>query len=258
MVFSWLRERRRRRWLTEPFSEDWRAALRDRVRHYQYLNDAQRERLEGFVQVVAAEKDWAGGGGFKLTDEMKVVIAGYAGVMTLGLSEPYYFDRLHTIIVYPGGYVAQRSKFEVQPLFEPADDRLGEAWHRGPVVLSWAEIAGNKRRRPGDNLVFHEFAHHVDGLAGDIDGVPPMTNWNQERTWYHVTEQEFDRLVHDARRGEATLLDQYGATNRAEFFAVATECFFERPRAMRAGHPELYHVLAEFYCQDVAEWLPDA
>ena len=258
MVFSWLLERRRRRWLAEPFPEDRREVLRESVRHYQYLNEAQRERLEGFVQVVVAEKDWVGGSGFHLTDEMKVTIAGYAGVMTIGLSEPYYFDRLQTIIVYAGGYVAHRSKFDVQPLFEPADERLGEAGHRGPVVLSWAEIAGNKRRRPGDNLVFHEFAHHVDGLAGDIDGVPPMTNWKQERTWYHVTEQEFDRLVRDARRGEATLLDQYGATNRAEFFAVASECFFERPHAMREQHPELYKVLAEFYCQDVAQWLPDA
>jgi Mlc titration factor MtfA (ptsG expression regulator) len=258
MVFSWLRERRRRQWLKEPFPEDWRESLRESVRHFRYLNDAQRERLNGFVQVVVAEKDWVGGSGFQLTDAMKVVIAGYAGVMTLGLSEPYYFDRLHTIIVYSGGYVARRSRFDVAPLFEPDEERLGEAWHRGPVVLSWDEIGGMKRRRPGDNLVFHEFAHHVDGLAGEVDGTPPMTDFKQERTWYQVTAQEFDRLVHDARRGEATLLDQYGATNRAEFFAVATECFFERPHAMRQRHAELYQVLAQFYCQDVASWLPDA
>ena len=258
MVFSWLRERRRRRWLAATFSDTWRATLRERVRHYQYLNEAQRARLEGFVQVVVAEKDWASGNKFQLTDEMKVTIAGYAGVMTLGLSEPYYFDRLHTIIVYSGGYVARRSKFDVQPMFEPADERLGEAWHRGPVVLSWGEIAGDKRRRPGDNLVIHEFAHHVDGLAGDMDGVPPMTDLKQERIWYRVTEDEFNRLSRQARRGEATLLDQYGATNRAEFFAVASECFFERPHAMRERHPELYQVLAQFYCQDVASWIPDA
>lgn len=258
MFFSWFRERRRRRILTEAFSEDWREILRSRVRHYQYLKDEQRKRLEGFVQVVVAEKDWAGGSGFELTDEIKVAIAGYAGVMTLGLSEPYYFDRLQTIIVYPGGYVAHRSEYDTQPLFEPSSERLGEAWHRGPVILSWNEIAGNKHRRPGDNLVFHEFAHHVDGLEGEVDGVPPMTNLKQERMWYRVTEQEFDRLAEDARHRRATLLDQYGATNRAEFFAVATECFFERPQAMRELHPELYRVLAEFYCQDVAEWLPDA
>lgn len=258
MIFSWFRDRRRRRILQESFPEDWRAILRDRVRHYQYVNDDQRSLLEGFVQIVVAEKDWAGGGGFPLTDEIKVTIAGYAAVMTLGLSEPYYFDRLHTVIVYPGGYIARRSEFDTQASFDPFKERLGEAWHRGPVVLSWAEISSVKRHRPGDNLVFHEFAHHVDGLVGEMDGVPPMTDWKQERTWYRVTEQEFERLTQDARQRRATLLDQYGTTNRAEFFAVATECFFERPRAMRERHPELYKILAEFYCQDIAQWLPDA
>jgi Mlc titration factor MtfA (ptsG expression regulator) len=259
MFFTWFRERRRRRILAEAFPEVWRGVLRERVRHYQYLNDAQRARLEGCVQVLVAEKDWASGSGFAITDEVKVTIAGFAGVMTLGLTEPYYFDRLDTIIVYAGGYVARRSEFDTtQSWFEPSSERLGEAWHRGPVILSWAEIGGRKGRRPGDNLVFHEFAHHVDGLAGEIDGVPPMTNFKQERMWYRVTEEEFHRLADDARHRRATLLDQYGATDRAEFFAVATECFFERPRAMRELHPALYQVLSEFYCQNTAEWLPDA
>jgi Mlc titration factor MtfA (ptsG expression regulator) len=207
---------------------------------------------------MVAEKDWVGGSGFELTDEMKVTIAGYAGVMTLGLDEPYYFDRLKTIIVYPAGYVPHASQFDQNQEFSPQSARLGEAWHRGPVVLSWAQIADPKKIRPGSNLVIHEFAHHVDGLDGDVDGSPPITDRRQSRTWYRVTEAEFERLKRDARQGEVTLLDRYGASNRAEFFAVASECFFERPRAMRYHHAELYRVLAEFYGQDTATWLPDA
>jgi hypothetical protein len=258
MLLSWLQTRRRQRLMAGPFSDQWRSVLQQRVRHYQYLNEAQHGRLEGFVQVVVAEKDWAGGGGFDVTDEMKVTIAGYAGVMTLGLPEPYYFDRLKTIIVYPAGYLAHHSKFDRLQQMESASPRLGESWHRGPVVLSWAEIAGREKLRPGNNLVVHEFAHHVDGLDGDVDGVPPIVDREKGRTWYRVTEQEFERLAREAARGEATLLDRYGASNRAEFFAVASECFFERPRAMRERHGELYRALADFYCQDVARWLPDA
>jgi MtfA peptidase len=257
MVFSWIRARRRRRWLREPFPNEWREALSKRVRHYQYLDGAKREWLEGVVRVLIEEKDWVGGQGFALADEMKVTIAGYAGVMTLGLPEPYYFDRLMTIIVYPNDYLPRRSRFDVKSPVMPSGPRLGESWHRGPVIVSWAEIAGQKKR-PGNNLVIHEFSHHVDGLDGDVDGTPPMIDGERARNWYRVTEDEFERLRQEAKQGEATLLDRYGASNRAEFFAVASECFFERPRAMRERHPELYRVLSDFYCQDIAAWLPDA
>lgn len=258
MFFSWLRNRRRRRLLREPFPHEWRGHLSRHVRHYQHLSSEQRDLLEGFVRVVLAEKEWVGGSGFQLTDEMKVVIAGYAAVMTLGLPEPYYFDRLMTIIIYPAQYIPHRSQFDQTPIFGPESPRLGESWHRGPLVLSWEEIVSTEQMRPGNNLVIHEFAHQVDGLDGDMDGTPPLVGRERERTWYRVTEEEFERLVHDARNGHATLLDTYGASNQAEFFAVATECFFERPRAMRERHPDLYHVLADFYCQDTASWLPDA
>jgi MtfA peptidase len=258
MFFTWLRARRREKILGQSFPENWRSILRDNVRHFRYLDDQQRARLEGFVQVVVAEKDWAGGSGFELTDAMKVTIGGYAGVMTLGLAEPYYFDRLKTIIVYPQVYLPHNSDFDRQTPMIPEGPRLGEAWHRGPVVLSWAEIVGRDSQRPGNNLVIHEFAHHVDGLDGDVDGTPPLVGRKAARTWYRVTEQEFERLRRDAAQGEATLLDRYGASNRAEFFAVASECFFERPHAMSERHAELYRVLADFYCQNPATWLPDA
>jgi Mlc titration factor MtfA (ptsG expression regulator) len=258
MLFPWNRARRRKRLLSQHISPEWRTVLSENVRHFQYLNDQQRHRLEGFVQVMVAEKDWVGGSGFELSDVMKVTIAGYAGVMTLGLIEPYYFDRLKTIIVYPNTYVPHSSRFDQCRSAVPTGPRLGEAWHRGPIVLSWAEVVSTEKRRPGNNLVIHEFAHHVDGLDGTVDGTPPIVGREKERTWYRVTEQEFERLIIDASRGEATLLDRYGASNRAEFFAVASECFFERPNALRDRHHELYKVLADFYCQDLATWLPDA
>src|ERR1700733_4975274 len=100
MIFPWIRTRRRRKLLAEAFPGQWFEVLKRQVRHFQYLNTQQRERLEGCIQILTAEKDWVGGGGFQLTEEIKVTVAAYAGVMTLGLDEPYYFDRLKTIIVY--------------------------------------------------------------------------------------------------------------------------------------------------------------
>jgi MtfA peptidase len=258
MIFPWIRTRRRQKLLEEPFLESWRQVLIQRVRHFQYLNGDHRLRLQGFVQILTAEKDWVGGSEFPLTDEIKVTIAGYAGLMTLGLPEPYYFDRLKTIIIYEGAYMPHQSRYETHSQWVPNTPRLGESWHRGPVILSWAEIGAAEKQRPGQNLVIHEFAHHVDGLDGDVDGTPAIVGREQNRTWYRVTEQEFQKLVDDAAHGQATLLDRYGASNRAEFFAVASECFFERPHALRDRHPELYRVLADFYCQDPVQWLPDA
>jgi Mlc titration factor MtfA (ptsG expression regulator) len=146
---------------------------------------------------------------------------------------------------------------DVSTGLEADEERLGEAWHRGPIILSWQAIR-NTTGVSGSNLVIHEFAHHVDSLAGTMDGVPPLANPRRELHWQQIMEREFHRLLRDARTGEASLLDQYGATHPAEFFAVASECFFEKPRAMRARHEALYWMLAEVYQQDVAAWLPDA
>jgi MtfA peptidase len=258
MFFSSGRARRRQELVEAPFPREWREALTIYVRHFRYLNPEQQQRIEGCVQVMGAEKDWVGGSSFEVTDAMKAAIAGYAGVMTLGFDEPYYYDRLKSIIIYPQAYMPRASRYDVHAPMGPFEPRLGESWHHGPVVLSWAEIGGPSRRRPGNNLVIHEFAHHVDSLDGDTDGTPSIIGRQQRREWHEVVEEEFARLAADASRGEITLLDRYGASNRAEFFAVASECFFERPHAMRERHTALYRVLSNFYCQDPAVWLPDA
>jgi Mlc titration factor MtfA (ptsG expression regulator)/Flp pilus assembly protein TadD len=259
MVFSWIRNQRRMELLAEPFSSGWRAYLRDNVRHYEYLDPRRRTALERVVQVFVAEKQWVGGAGIDVTDEMKVTVAGQAAVLVLGQEEPYYFDDVQSIIVYRGPY---RHPAERQRSFRIVREGVpiyGEAWYRGPIVLSWREVLESGRNRGGGrNLVVHEFAHYLDGLDGDVDGTPPLAGREQEQTWYRVTEAEYRRLVGQARRKEVTLLDHYGASNRAEFFAVASECFFEQPQAMQREHEELYGVLRDFYRQDPAQWLPDA
>jgi Mlc titration factor MtfA (ptsG expression regulator) len=257
MIFSWLKNRRRKQVLSEPFPTSWRDHLGSNVRHYQYLTPGQRAMVEQVVQVFVAEKRWVGGAGMEVTDEMKVTVAGQAAILVLGLEEPYYFDRVQSLILYQGAYQHPARRYgwivhEGAPI-------LGEAWRPGPIVLSWRKVLESGRNASdGGNLTVHEFAHYLDGLDGEVDGVPPLAGHEQERTWYRVTEAEYLRLLGQARRNEVTLLDHYGASNHAEFFAVASECFFERPQAMQREHAELYGVLRDFYRQDPAQWLPDA
>ncbi|MFZ1933957.1 MAG: zinc-dependent peptidase [Thermoguttaceae bacterium] len=257
MVFSWFKDRRKEL-LAEPFPAAWHDYLAANMRHYAYLDPAGQERVQTVVRVLVAEKHWDGGRGFAVSDEMRVTVAAQASLLVLGLDEPYYFDRVQSIILYPDIYI-RPPQFR-QYYNGPRSTRLlGEAWYHSPIVLSWKHVLqAGRNQSNGGNVVLHEFAHHLDGLDGQVDGTPPLAGREREKTWYRVSEAEYRRLVGAARRHEVTLLNQYGATNRAEFFAVATECFFEQPRAMRRQHEELYAVLCDFYRQDPAQCWPDA
>jgi MtfA peptidase len=256
MVFGWMKSRRRRRLLAAPFPAPWEETLRRRVRHFQHLPAAQQERVRQIVPVMLGEKEWAAAAGFTLTDEMRVTIAGIAAVIVSGLDEPYFYDRLHTIVVHEGTIRFPPHQLAVNPHLPDSGALDGVAWQRGPVLVSWAAVRDERRgRSAGSNVVIHEFAHHLDGLNGAMDGVPPLTP-DAEQRWHEVANQEFEWLEDDARRGEPALLDYYGASSPAEFFAVASEAFFEQPHEMRRLHPELYDELAAFYRQDPTQWLP--
>lgn len=191
-------------------------------------------------------KDWFGCDGLEVNDEMKVTIAGQACLLVLGIDYEYHYDQIRSVLVYPDTYLHPPRGGD----FLHEEDRAvyGEAWHRGPIVLSWKNTRGIAGE-VGANLVFQEFAHHLDDLDGDMDGTPPLER-GRLRRWERVVDEEYCRLVRGSRQGRATLSNQYGASSRAEFFAVATECFFERPLAMEEQHAELYAILRDFYRQD--------
>jgi MtfA peptidase len=255
MMFSWFTNRRRQKLVEEPFPADWAEWLRANVRHYPLLDASRKELIQLFVRIFAAEKRWYGCEGLEVTDEMKVTVAGQAALLTLGLDEPYYFDRMQSIVLYPAAF--RHAPREYQSTFGRRV-LIGQAWYHSPIVLSWRDVLKCGRNEgDGGNVVLHEFAHHLDGLDGDVNGVPALVGEDRQQ-WYRVAEAEYRRLLGSARRGEATLLSYYGATDFVEFFAVATECFFEQPRAMSRRHAELYALLRDFYRQDPVAWLPDA
>jgi Mlc titration factor MtfA (ptsG expression regulator) len=254
MVFSWLRQRRRRRILSQPFPPAWLEYLRQNVAHYRFLSESEKSKLRDDIRIFIEEKNWEGCGGLQMTDEIKVTIAAMACLLVLGM-EHNYFDRVKSILVYPTAYVAPESTDRGTGIVdEMGEARLGEAWYRGPVVLSWDEARADGRlRHRGHNVVFHEFAHQLDMLDGAIDGTPPLASAKESQRWHNVMTAEYERLVRKAEEGRATLLDSYGATNEGEFFAVATECFFERPVEMSTRHPQLYELLRDYYKQDPAK-----
>ena len=254
MFFQWFRQKRRSQILEQPFPREWLDVLEQNVYHYSRVTREEQAAMRDSLRIIIAEKNWEGCNGFTVTDEVKVTIAAEASLLLLGL-EDQYFDMVQSILVYPAAYRAHGHS--VTPggvVLEGDSDRGGEAWYRGPVVLSWDYVlAGARHRTHGDNLVLHEFAHQLDMQNGRYaDGIPPLESAQQYRHWQEVLTNEYERLVHDCEEGHPTLLSDYGATNTAEFFAVATETFFELPGQMARRHPRLYEILRGYYHQDPA------
>ncbi len=248
-----LKKWRRKRAANRPFPEQWLEIVRTNAPYYGKLPDADRKELLRHILIFVAEKRFEGCGGLEITDEIKVTLAAQACMLLLHRRTDYY-PRLHTILVYPEPYIAQGVKQIAGGLVVEAEDvRLGESWRRGSVVLSWDNVRrGAADINDGQNVVFHEFAHQLDSSAGRGDSSSVLRYRSQFIAWARVMHKSYEQLRRDVSRNRRTLLDRYGATNPAEFFAVATENFFERAKELKAVHPELYNELKNFYHQDPA------
>ncbi len=255
MLFSWWKNRRRRRILAETFPSAWLEILRTEVGHYHVLSQPDCAKLRDTIQIFIAEKDWEGCRGLEITDTVRVTVAALASVLILGLHD-FYFENVQTILVYPSEYVVKQKHAIVGDLaLHEESERLGEAHSNGPIILSWDEVQANAREPGfGENLVFHEFAHKLDMRNGEFDGTPDMPTRDLAERWSRIMNDEFRRLQRAERNGRKTLIDPYGASDPAEFFAVVTECYFDAPQAMRAEHPVLYNLFREYYQQDPAAW----
>ena len=247
--FSWFRRRRRRKLLATPFPAEWVSFLVE-LPFYAGLNADERGRLHDILRVIIAEKDWEGCNGLELTDEIMVVIAAQAALLLLEIEHDHY-RRVRSILVYPTAYGENAPRRGQGGIVGDGQRNLGEAWYRGPVILSWdSAVHGAVDPKDGHNLVWHEFAHKLDMMDGYIDGTPPLLRKEDYKLWTRIMTAEFENLK--GRGGRRAVLDRYGATNEAEFFAVATESFFEKSLQMEKKHPELYDLLRTYYRQDPA------
>ena len=259
MVLDYLRARRRARLRATPVPPAWRTTVERNLPIFRRLPSADQAELLGHVQVFLAEKHFEGCGGLELTEEIRVTIAAQACLLLLHRETDYY-PRLRTILVYPTSYDAYGERHVGGGVWEEAsDERLGHTQQRlGALVLAW-DAARHGAREPadGENLVFHEFAHQLDFEDDLTDGTPALETREAYRAWARVMEEEFEALRAADEAGTETLIDPYGTNNPAEFFAVVTEAFFERPHALRRRHPELFEQLARFYRQDPTTFVPE-
>jgi len=252
-MLGWLRERRRNKIREEPFPGEWLEILEKNVPHYASLSPDEQAKLRGDLRIFIVEKYWEGCAGLALTDEILVTVSAQACLLSLHLDNDYYPD-VRSLFIYPHGYLAeQRSVGPAGVVTEGRIHRLGEAWSTGPVVLSWDDARdGSLNPRDGRNVVFHEFAHQLDMADRRSDGMPRLPDDEAYRRWIDVVTAEYEALVRRSAAGRASVLDEYGVESYAEFFAVATEAFFERPLPLRARHQRLYELLRDYYQQDPA------
>jgi hypothetical protein len=248
------KKHRRAKLANQPFPPAWLEIIEMNVPIYHRLSKADREELQGHILIFLAEKNFEGCGGLELTDEIKVTIAAQACILLLHRETDYY-PGLYSILVYPGAYIAKgRVEFAPGQFAETEQVRLGESWKRGALVLSWDNIRANAEGvRGGHNVVLHEFAHQLDTEDGHANGAPPLPSRSMYPSWARALQKGFSRLRKEAEEGRSSVLDEYGASDPAEFFAVATECFFEVPVQLQREYPELYEQLKLYFQQDPAQ-----
>ena len=250
-----LRRWRRLRLMVRPFPPAWEEILHEHVALYRHLPAPLKEQLHADIHVFLDEKRFEGCGGLKLTDEMRVVIAGEACMLLLN-RKSHFFRKLKTILVYPTAYEAKSYTAVGTGYIEGTSARLGESSVGGTLVLAWDHAeADAENGADGHNVVLHEFAHQLDQEDGTANGAPILASRTRYADWARVLGHEYAELCDQLEHHRRTVLDPYGATNPAEFFAVATETFFEKPEKLRRKEPELYDQLAQYYQVDPAEWL---
>ena len=249
-----LQRSRRNNLFLKPLPPDWIQILKKNVSIYSLLPQNLREELHGRINIFLDEKEFIGCAGLQISNEIQVTIAGNACILLLK-RDKRCFPRFTTILIYPDTYVSREVKSDGLVVVHEESVRAGESWYRGPVVLSWADVMrGSLNNSDGHNVVLHEFAHKLDEENEIMNGLPVLRDSSHYAEWAEVLSKEFDSLLIRVDRGTNSVIDAYGAVSPPEFFAVATESFFEKPLLMKNKLPDLYQQFRRFYNLDPAAW----
>jgi Mlc titration factor MtfA (ptsG expression regulator) len=251
----WLPGFRLRRAVSKPFPEQWIEILERNIGVYKNLPMPLRLQLRSLIKQFLHQKHFTGACGLEITQEMRVTIAAQACMLQLNRKGRLY-PRLKYIIVYPSAFVVSRPEMDHAGVVSHGQKGLlGESWQNGKVILAWDNVLnGAQNFVDGSNVTLHEFTHQLDSETGNANGAPLLAGESSYRSWAGALSSEFAELQRDARVGRRSLMDHYGTTNEAEFFAVATETFFEKPKQMAEHHQELFEVLKSYYRIDPGEW----
>lgn len=249
------REYQRDKIRSQPFKKKWRKIIQQRMPYFRQMPADLQLQLKQHIQVFIAEKEFVGCNGVKITDEIRITIAAQACLLLLNRKTNYY-PKLQSILVYPRAFIKEQESVQANGVLHTQKTILaGESWDYGKVVLSWQDtIEGAQNPDDGQNVVIHEFAHQLDQENGRANGAPILDKGQSYKCWSEVFSAQFEKLKLQAKSGMPSLFDYYGATNPAEFFAVASEVFFEKAEQFSYEHPRLYRQLTQYYQVDPIHW----
>ena len=248
-----VRRRRRSKQIREPFPPEWRALLERSLPLYQRMPGDLRSRLEPHVREFLLDVDFIGCRGLVVTDEMRLVIATQACLLIVG-SQAGKFRSLYSVLLYPDEFVVEeKDEDDAGVVTEGTRTLSGQTFETARIVLSWRDVQEGGQEDEAYNVVLHEFAHYLDHSVGGVLTKPSSRHRALEH-WHEVLNREYQALCDAVDAGEPTLIDPYGAEHLEEFFAVATETFFEQPHELQRLHSPLYAELSRFYGLDPASW----
>ncbi|MCC7510570.1 MAG: zinc-dependent peptidase [Planctomycetes bacterium] len=256
-MFGLIKRWRRGRVMAGEFPSAWQHHLQQNCGFYARFPAADRDELKRKMLVFLDEKHFEGCRGVVIDDEIRVTIAAHACLLLLHRKTDFY-RHLVTILVYPSTFIVKVKEVDEHGFeWDEHMENAGESWDRGNVIVAW-DVAkhGALDPRDGLNVLLHEFAHQLDAEGGRTEGAPVMDTSADRQEWARVMQAEYERLLDDIENDRDQLIDDYGATDPAEFFAVCVETFFEKPHQMQKHHPALYQQLSRYFRQDPAAWVP--
>jgi Mlc titration factor MtfA (ptsG expression regulator) len=216
---------------------------------------ADQAKLRNLTWRFLRKKEIRGVGGLQMTGRMRFLIAALACVPVLHLGLGWYAGWI-SILVYPAGFLARQEFMdEAGVMHDVVWPLSGEAWLRGPVILSWEDVANDTSGTAGRNLVIHELAHKLDALNGVVNGMPPLHRGMDRAAWTAAFAHAYEDLQQRVSEGRWLPVDEYGAEAPGEFFAIASEALFVKPVVLHNAYPEVYRQLCRFYRQDPADFL---
>jgi Mlc titration factor MtfA (ptsG expression regulator) len=249
-----LRAQRFRRLSSMSLDAELLELLRRHMPLYERLPAELQRQLQGLVNVFLNTKNFYGSGGLEVTDEMRLAVAGNACLLLLNRDDPR-FPGSSTIVLYPDTIVTPTTQYDGAIVHQRQSARLGESWRRGPVIFSWADVLrGIDNPDDGHNVVIHEFAHKLDEQNESMNGLPVLREHADYPEWARIMSEEFADLIERARHNRNRVLDEFWSTSPAEFFAVASEEFFEKGPQIKKRVPMLYKQLEQYYGVDPAGW----
>lgn len=238
---------------TQPFPDEWKHILESSLPIHRNIPDTLKEKLHREINIFLGTKTFVSCQGIAVTDAMRLSIAAQACLLIANRTTRHY-PKLRTILIYPSTFVAKVTTYENGLPIIRNEHRAGESWNCGMIVLAWDAVEHGHTPNDGHNVVFHEFAHRLDQEDGNAEGYPILTSKDSYVEWEEIFGPAFSALCDRVENGKDGVLRAYGATNPAEFFAVATEAFLERPRILKVKYPRMYDVLGKYYNLDPVGW----